>query len=463
MANIRRNNTKGMTRKGLKLLLSLALLAAIMGSLDTLSVYGKSLPVKATSQSLQEIIDASIEHETITLKEGTYSGPVTITHALTLEGEVGKKVRIINESDQSAITILASNVTLRNLYIEDVQLKREATLVINAANQIELDHLEILTGSDAINITDSNQGIVKATTISWADEKVHLSNKGNGIELYNVQNWVIEQNVISNMHDGVYLEKAEDLTLRQNTIINSRYGLHLMFVSGGKVYENNGEGNVTGAMIMASNHIQLSDNTFAKQVGNINSQGILLYDTTDSLLTGNSIEGNRVGLYIEQSSENEMSQNVILNNFIGIQWQNSAHNKLSSNIIAGNVINVQSIGGEENTISENYWDSFSGIDINGDGYSETSYRINPLFYGITEKQPAFQLFFHSPGMDFLQTIYQSDASLWLTDRKPQVSVDEHSLSSNLVSASSLGDSIVISVFLLGLSTLFIIKARRKLK
>lgn len=411
-------------------------------------------------ESLQKIIDEVAPNTTIVLKQGEYVGPINIQNSINITTESDATVILINKSKDAAITINAPNVSIKNISVKDVDIKEEPTIVISS-DGVEIANVQVLTDNTGIHINGANQGEINDTTISSATEEVSQSYKKNGIQLYNSANWKLDNITIRNMEDGIYLERVDTISIKNSHVDGSRYGFHFMFVTNGQVENNEGTANVTGAMIMASSHIQVTKNKFLKQVENLNSQGILLYDTKNSLVSNNEIDGNRVGLYIEESSDVTFDSNMIKNNFVGLQWINSSDNTFQHNNVIGNVINVQSVGVADNHINKNFWDNASGIDIDEDGYSEVSYSINPLFYGLIKKQPPFQIFFNSPGMSFLESIYITNPELWMRDDKPKMSIE---LSEDMKStASNKFDSIFISSILLLISFLIIKRTRRVLK
>ncbi|GJM73518.1 hypothetical protein HMSSN036_57340 [Paenibacillus macerans] len=153
-------------------------------------------------------------------------------------------------------------------------------------------------------------------------------------------------------------------------------------------------------MIMGVRDVLVSDNSFAKQSGNVNAQGILLYDVQTSLVEKNVVDGNRVGLYFEQSSRNEIRNNSIYRNFVGIQFVDAENNLIHENDFVANVIEAEATDSQINQVERNFWDSSRVLDLNNDGISEIAYSINPFYRELTAKDSAFQLFFSRPGSAF---------------------------------------------------------------
>jgi nitrous oxidase accessory protein len=367
--------------------------------------------------SLQEILDKAKPGDTVVLAPGMYGGPAVLSKPLKLLAEAKGESVLINESGESALTIEADDVTVEGLDIRDEAFKEAATIRV-AGDRVVLRDLRISTGADAIAAKDANDGLVLRGEIEWAPQGIPTARKGNGIDLFGSHRWRVEENVVRNMHDGIYMESSDDTSVIGNEIERSRYGIHCMYTSGTVIRDNVGSGNITGAMVMTTREVEVVNNVFAKQSENVHSQGILLFDAHDSLFENNTIEGNRAGFYVEQSTGNRLLRNQVAYNFIGLQLLEAENNVLEGNLFQGNVADAQAKGSRSNDISGNYWDSFQGIDGNGDGYSDVSYSINPFFQGLTQKQAAFQLFFQSPGMVFLEGLYQTGREEWSSDRRP---------------------------------------------
>lgn len=384
-----------------------------------------AMPVAAFSAAepaelLQPLVDAAEPGAVILLKPGTYAGPVMIDKPLTLRGagDAGGTI-VLNTGLKPAVTIAegAEGTVLEGMSIVDETVKEEPSLLV-AASRTVLDELHISTGANGINVRNADDGTVTRSTIQWAADGIRMAEKGNGIDLYNAHRWSMTDNVIADVHDGIYMENSDAALVADNVWLRSRYGVHCMYTKNTVIRDNEGHMNITGAMVMAAKQVTVADNTFTKQNENVNSQGILLFDAHETEITGNVVDGNRVGLYVELSSSNVIKDNVIRYNFIGIQLLEASENAIRGNMLLGNVSDAQARGSEANVIAENYWDSFQGIDADGDGKSDVSYAVNPFFQGLTQKRPPFQLFFQSPGMVFLESLYQSDRSRWAVDSAP---------------------------------------------
>jgi nitrous oxidase accessory protein len=339
-------------------------------------------------------------------------------------------------------------------------LKERATVTV-AGHRAIIEDLKIATGADGIAAKDADDGIVRRSEIDWIPEGVTMASKGNGIDLYNSHRWRMEDNIIRDVHDGIYMEQSDDGSVIGNRIERSRYGIHCMYTARSLLRDNEGHANVTGAMVMTAREAEVTGNVFTKQNENVHSQGILLFDAHDSLFESNVVEGNRAGLYVEESTGNRFMNNRVAYNFVGLQLLNAEKNVFAGNLFQGNVADAEARGSSDNDISGNYWDGHSGIDADGDGYSDMTYAINPFFQGLTQKRAAFQLLFQSPGMAFLEGLYGTNRDDWSTDSKPLMAPPLDDASSG--SSDDAQATVYISLALLALVVTVLYKNRRRLQ
>ena len=405
------------------LLAGAALLAAgAAGAAETAG--SRLLSAQSTQQPpvpLQPLIDAAPEGAVLRLAPGEYGGPAAIGKRIAIEAEAGGAVTIVNADERPAVTVTAAGVRLRGLRIEQAG-GRDNPAVRVTAPEAALEELDIVTDGYGIRLEQADRSAVRGAAVrSSRPPGGRFTERRNGIDLYETDDAVIENNTVVSMYDAIYIENSDNVRITGNTVESSRYGIHVMYSDGTVIAGNDGRMNVTGAMVMTVDGVRLEGNVFAKQSENVNSQGILLFAARNSVVTGNVVSGNRVGIYVEGSSDNRIEGNEITDNFMGMQLIDSEGNVIADNQWIGNVADAGAQRSGANRIERNFWDAFSGIDADGDGASDLSYAVNPFFLSVTERRPVFQLLFQSPGMKFLEGLYGADRSGWAVDAAPLVS------------------------------------------
>ncbi|GIP34400.1 nitrous oxide reductase family maturation protein NosD [Paenibacillus sp. J2TS4] len=368
---------------------------------------------------LQPLIDQTESGGTLVLEPGHYIGPAVITRPIHIEA-AGAGVRIDNDGESPAITLQASDSSITGLQIVDEMRDRKMASVLVSGSRNRLENLHITTRASGIQLREAHTNVLEGLKIERPQEAgtVRLSSRGNGIDLWGSHDNLITQNYVTHMHDGIYLESSESNRVENNKVDFSRYGYHFMFTKDSFLIDNEGEYNVTGGMVMSSDNTEVTGNSFTEQSENVNSQGLLLYDVNQTIVTGNRVEGNRVGFYIEQAKDSRLEDNWIARNFIGMEMLQSENNEVSGNHFISNVNQAQATTSANNAVRANYWDDFQGVDLDGSGFSDLVYRTHPFFITLTQSASAYQLFFQSPGMVFLQGLFPIDSAQSLTDEAP---------------------------------------------
>ncbi|MED4782220.1 nitrous oxide reductase family maturation protein NosD [Brevibacillus choshinensis] len=400
---------------------------------------------------LQQMIDQARPGDTITIPAGEYAGPIRVTKPLVLVAQ--GSVTIFNPSpdpkQEPVVTIISDHVSIQGISITDKRINRADAALIIKGNHNILEQISIETMGSGIQLREASNntlhniritGKIKDKSVASSMGHDHASHgastagqsssnvqarKGNGIDLFQAHQNRIVSNQVSNVYDGIYLENSNGNQILQNAVEKSRYGYHFMGTSQTLLADNTGNENVTGAMLMETTKATVKNNQFLKQKNNPNSQGILLYDVTDSLLHGNQIEGNRVGLYLENATGVEVKENRLLLNFIGMQVKASSGNTLTANQFVSNVIQAQAQDSSTDSFAGNYWDNLQTLDTNGDSRSDLPYEMNPFYLALTDAVPAYQLFFQAPGFVFLENLFSAGTGTAIRDEMPTLaSADE---------------------------------------
>lgn len=380
-----------------------------------------SVPVEReqAGAGIQSLIDQAGEGDVITIPAGAYEERVVVDKPLRLVA-VGEVLLIGNE-DAPVLHVAADDVAVEGLRIVQ-QAEAGQPAVRVSASRASLRGLDIRTRASGIQLRGSHRSELVGNTIrpfaEDGESMAGMDRSHNGIDAFESHDNLLEANDIAYMNDGIYLESSDRNVVRRNRVDHSRYGIHGMFSAGVVIAENVGEANTTGAMVMGVEGAEVVSNTFVKMSESVHSQGILLFEVHGSRIADNRVEGNRVGLYVELSSGNEIRDNRIIRNFVGIQLLESERNRLEGNDAIGNVVDVEAADSRNNRITRNYWDAYRGIDSDGDGGGDFRYAIHPFFRKLVTETPAYQLFFHSPGMQFLESMFASGQADWTFDDEP---------------------------------------------
>lgn len=187
------------------------------------------------------------------------------------------------------------------------------------------------------------------------------------ILLANVNNSRIENLRISNAGLGLQLGSCFNLQIKNMTITNQTYGMGIYESSNNSFSENSFLNNVIGIWLLGfSDNNNFTNNEFI----NNSHAGFKSGSSDDNLFLNNLFKDNDYGLYFYNGDRNLVYRNVFINNTI------HAYNEVEG------ILNFW-----DNGIIGNYWDDYSGPDLNFDGIGDTPYNIS----GATGNQDNFPL------------------------------------------------------------------------
>ncbi len=255
------------------------------------------LPVATQAASVQDTIERALPGETIEIPEGVYEENLVLNKPITLKGQ--GEVIIRSDEEKPAITIIGKNVSLQNMKVEYAGEDEEATAIYISGSKHQLSDIEIDTTRYGIRLE-------KASDVTIQDGLILGKWKGNGVDLWESNQNTIQNMKIGNVADGIYLEQSHQNTLSQNHIEISRYGMHLMYADDNVLKDNISRYNMAGMFLMEVDRVQVIGNDLSYNSSNVNSQGLLIYYTKDSLIAENTLTANRLGIYMETSGNNRM-------------------------------------------------------------------------------------------------------------------------------------------------------------
>lgn len=421
----------------------LSLLFMIMVMLTGTSATG--FAKELSSQPLQSLIDRTPSGGLLNLPPGTYEGALKVTKPITIKGA---GVTILHHGSGPALTVKANQVHLEGMHLMADSPDPKTAVVLIEGERNVIRQLTIDTAGNGIFLRQSHNNRIEQVVIRGnegkSEGKLKLSDRGNGIDLLESHHNLITHCQISSMHDGVYMESSDDNRVMNNQVTNSRYGFHCMYTARPVIENNEGQQNVTGAMVMGADDALIRNNQFRKQSENVNSQGLLLFEVKHSQIEKNLLDGNRVGIYVETSTNNKLWNNQVYRNFIGLEMKRAEQNEIRQNEWIANVTQVEVMDSPQNKVTQNYWDDFQGISLSGTNISDLPYHSSPFFLKLATLNPAYQVFFQSPGMVFLEGLMHTEPSSGMTDPAPLM----HPPSSG--EGDSPGNGSVLSSFLVSL-------------
>ena len=366
---------------------------------------GSDLNKQSAITNPQSSINAAHSGDTLVIPQGTYSGNLLINKRLTL---IGIDNPILRGTDKgSVITITADSCTVKGFIIEhsgSMLVDEDAGILLKSnCNRVEENDLrDVLFG---IYLLHAEHNLILNNHIVGR-RQLEFGERGSGIHIWNSQHNRFIGNIITDVRDGFYIQNASHSWIENNQSFNVRYGVHYMYADSNTFLNNSFYNNVAGAAIMYSRGIVMRNNVFAHNRG-FSSFGILFQDCHGLVADSNVITDNVVGMFFEASTDNKFRHNVVAQNDVALQmYQNSINNTFAENNFVDNLNPLAIVG--KRTESQwnvsgrgNYWSSYDGYDLDGDGIGDIPMKIQNVFQYLEGQNANVRVYLYSPASQAL--------------------------------------------------------------
>ncbi|MCZ8538343.1 right-handed parallel beta-helix repeat-containing protein [Paenisporosarcina quisquiliarum] len=368
----------------------------------SLGLFGLLLPNESSAMpSLQQQIDDADPGSTIVIDPGVYYENLTITKPLTIIGK--GLVELHSPTSEAVISVTeTANVQLQQLVLKGTPSSDKSTgIAVKNSKDITLQNMELHQLHESLVFFRVEDSVIQDVTITGP--KGHFSRKSNGITLTDTVGIKVQQVHIENVLDGLYIDGDRNSVVSKTDISQSRYGIHLMYSKGTTIHQNHLHNNVTGIMHMMTSNSKLNKNVIENHNA-YNGFGMVLFDGQSIQVKGNQIRSNQSGLSFQQIHSSTVKSNVVGSNQKALQFQlYGADNQFVDNEIFGNIVSATS-DNQGAALSGNYWDDYSGMDFDSDGYGDTPYQSSDSYAKLMVRQNEFQAFFEAPAVATLNQI-----------------------------------------------------------
>jgi parallel beta-helix repeat protein len=310
--------------------------------------------------------------------------------------------------------VVAQNST--NNQIKENTVKGDISVEFTKDDLVTQNKASVISTSWSTNITITSNKVSDDKPIGAT---LNLGNYTEGIYIDNSCDCNVSGNTVERKNVGIDIWESINLVLTGNVLRDNQVGFKLWgsdllhnlqsidttnFVNGKPVYFLV---NITDYQVPTDTGWIVAVNCRNVTVQNLvltpNWDGVLFVDTQDSRIVNSKVTGNFnairfqnasyctitqntlsnnqfAGLYFEGVTSSVVAENEVVNNgcFFDI-WHNSTGNMFYHNDFVGNW--AGSLGKEsrnqwDNGVEGNYWSTFTGVDLNHNGISDTGYVID---------------------------------------------------------------------------------------
>lgn len=337
-------------------------------------------------------------HDRILVKSGFYQEPTII---------VSKPVEIVGENYpvlDGGGTHQIMTITADSVRVSGIHFQRVGTSFVQDPAAIKVINARACT-IDGNLIDDAFFGIYLAHVSDCTISKNRIRarsrkemNAGNGIHLWRSDGVRIAHNTISGQRDGIYFEFVHNSVITGNVSErNLRYGLHFMFSDDCRYIGNTFRMNGAGVAVMFTHRVEMIDNRFEENWGSA-AYGLFLKEISDSKLERNVFSRNTIALVADGANHLKAEHNEFVDNGWAVKLEASTDEAtFTGNNFTGNTFDVASNGNAQSTtFSGNYWQEYSGYDLDKDGRGDVPHRPVRLFSMVVANNAPSIILLRSP-------------------------------------------------------------------
>ena len=368
-------------------------------------IQGKTISVGKSFQykSIKAAIAVSLAGDSVVVAPGVYSeGRIIIDRRISL---IGKDMPVLDGLFKEAvITVRASGTAISGFIIRNSgfsDIKEIAGVRLDEVKACVVEGNHFYNNYFAIYLANSSYCRIQNNRVEGF-AKTETSS-GNGIHLWKGDHNTILENHISGHRDGIYFEFVKYSSIIGNlSEKNLRYGLHFMFSDNDTYKHNVFRENGSGVAVMYTKNVLMENNRFEFNWGSA-AFGLLLKDISNSVIKNNVFSRNTTGLYMEGSHNTIIHENEFIRNGWAVRILGDCYDDtLSSNNFKANTFDMATNASRNmNYIYRNYWDQYSGYDLDKNHTGDVPFHPVSFYSKLTEESPHTLMMLHSFFVDLL--------------------------------------------------------------
>ena len=376
------------------------------------------------SESLQAAIDSGAP--ALCLAPGRYAGPVRIDRAVVVWGPR----QAVIAGGRTMVTLTAGS--LLGVTVDGTGGSFDAldAAVKITGHDIRVEGVEIISSVYGVVVEKSERVAVIGNHIH-GDAETALGLRGDTIRVWETHASTIADNLVEDGRDVVIWYSSGN-RVERNRILRGRYGAHFMYSHDNVVRGNELRGGVVGIFAMYSRGLILDGNVIADAAGAA-GMAIGLKESGNLTIENNQLVHDSIGVYIDTSPLQLGDTLAIRGNTLELDqtalvFHASGHRMtIADNDLADNDVQVRVDGGGNATDVDwhgNYFDDYTGYDLDGDGTGDIPYELRSLTGQLMSEHADLALFRGTPALGLVDAAAHLDPlfqpALVLTDLQPRM-------------------------------------------
>ncbi|WP_255152015.1 NosD domain-containing protein [Halorarius halobius] len=376
-----------------------------------------SVTVGEDAPTLAAAIAAAPPNTTVRLPPGTYAGPVTVDKPLTLRG-AGNDTHVVGPGNGTVVRATTGRVAVADLAVSGVGPVGSPDPANVSANASDWDYrvqigygygdagvalvdapdsyvrdVYVRTPADGVLARDADGSVVENLTVRGSDE---WTDGFMGVMAMRSR-LVVQDSTFVGGRDGVYTHLADGIVVRDSHMSSQRFGVHLMYTNDALLANNTARDDSIGLVVMT----RVEGNALVGNDVRESGYGISV-DGAESFVADNVVVNNREGIG-SASVRSRYTGNLVADNEVGM----GAGSLLPTNYVVGNdfVDNDRHAAARLGPLRVwthegrgNYWANAPGLDRNGDGVLDRSFRATGAVDGRVDRAAGARTLAHSPAL-----------------------------------------------------------------
>jgi nitrous oxidase accessory protein len=366
------------------------------------------IPVPAGAP-LQQVIQDAAPGAVLLLAPGEYVGPFTIDKPLVLHGP---RDAVLSARQGSTVRVRSASVSLLGMTVRGSGQRFD---LMDGGIHVEgedvlIDGVTVDRALFGILVERSKRVTVRGCTVIGTGLPA-MGLRGDGIRLWETSESTVVDNHVLDSRDCVVWYSSRNHLLR-NVVEGSRYGTHFMYSHENVVEDSLFVGNEVGVFVMYSRDIVLRRCLLAESAGAAGI-GIGLKEAGNLRIEDNWLLANTTGIYVDASPLDPEHENHYTNN--AVRFSESAialHSAVPRSTFADNdfrdngaVVKVSGRGDALGaTFQGNYYDTYRGYDLDGDGRGDVPFEFRRLSTQLEARYPELALLHGAPAMGMVDLV-----------------------------------------------------------